>query len=1099
VNDPAIARAKITPAPVREATLARERLLGWLAESIQHRLIAVVADTGYGKTTLLADFTRRAEIRCLWYRLDAADRDWVAFLNYLVAAGREYVPDFGAATLQMLQSIGTTDPPLERVLAIFIAELDALGSEPTVLILDDYHLVDTDPDIRTILTRLIADAPARLSFVLLSRRRPRLALGRLAAQGSVAELGTEELRFSPGETEQLFRDTYHLPLEGDTLAQVEARTEGWAASLQMLRSSLQGRSPEAIGRFVGTLTGAEGRLYDYLAEEVMAELEPALQRFLALTSILDTVTPELVSAIYAADPMHPGDEVVEGWTREAHQEGLMARRDAVGSGERYHPLFRDLLTRHLSQMASGQEIRAMHVRVARAAEDADWLVSARHYIRGGSESDAIRVLSANVTHALGSGQWGEAAELIREVRAPNDDPRLAVILAREDIYHGRLEDGLGRLERFDLSLLDGPTRALLVQARIHALLWLGRHDEVAPLAATLERDWSVPDDLREIASGTVAVALSARDGSLTRAGDVLRHLAASHRRAGRYWFEGISRHNLLILLIAQGDLEHAVDEGGRALEAFARLSRPPDEQFSTHLELARAHAEKGRFELMEHHLAVALSGVGIGAPERKLEAAHLRAVLGDIAQAKELLRDALGSGASVRAQNAFAAAIAEARVRLAEGHPDAAVEALGGSLERFPVWTTGSWLLWLHTRAVCSLAAPVQDSASEWVAAGAHLADAQGSRTYRRRFALLAALVCGERSAMAEAAASAEEMDLLLSVEALVPRLHLFGGLPEGLRRSVERWPQRWLPTLRQAVREPFGPGTLAAAELLEQHGDTEDVPALRRVARVRGSRHPDLGRALAHRRSPKVMIRDLGRGSLAIGPRTLEIASMRRRAAATLCFLLSRATMSATKDQALEALWPETSPEASLNSLNQTLYFLRRHIEPRFDEEHSAQVVRFEGDLLWLDQELVVAESHLFHDEAKRALTEHANFEQASQAVERYAGRFAPEFEYDDWASAWREMLHAQYLHLAEWLLGRLISEGELTRAVDVAVRVLAIDSDVESIERALVWLYGALGVRAAAAEQYGHYCASLRNAVGVEPPSLDEVLRTPPAPELG
>ena len=91
VNDPAIARAKITPAPVREATLARERLLGWLAENIGYRLIAVVADTGYGKTTLLADFTRRAEIRCLWYRLDGADRDWVAFLNYLVAAGRNRV------------------------------------------------------------------------------------------------------------------------------------------------------------------------------------------------------------------------------------------------------------------------------------------------------------------------------------------------------------------------------------------------------------------------------------------------------------------------------------------------------------------------------------------------------------------------------------------------------------------------------------------------------------------------------------------------------------------------------------------------------------------------------------------------------------------------------------------------------------------------------------------------------------------------------------------------------------------------------------------------------------------------------------------------
>jgi DNA-binding SARP family transcriptional activator len=291
----------------------------------------------------------------------------------------------------------------------------------------------------------------------------------------------------------------------------------------------------------------------------------------------------------------------------------------------------------------------------------------------------------------------------------------------------------------------------------------------------------------------------------------------------------------------------------------------------------------------------------------------------------------------------------------------------------------------------------------------------------------------------------------------------------------------------------------LAVATLLDQLGDTEDVPALRRVARVRGSRHPDLGRALAHRRSPKVMIRDLGRGSLAIGPRTLEIASMRRRAAATLCFLLSRATMSATKDQALEALWPETSPEASLNSLNQTLYFLRRHIEPGFDDEHSAQVVRFEGDLLWLDPELVVAESHLFHEAAKRALTGQATIEQASQAVERYAGRFAPEFEYDEWASAWREMLHAQYLHLAERLVRGLISDGNLTGAVDVAVRVLAIDPDVEGVERALVWLYGALGARAAAAEQYGHYCASLRNEVGIEPPSLDEVLRTPPTSALG
>ena len=65
VTDPAIVRAKITPPPVREATLARDRLLDWLDANISRRVVTITADTGYGKTTLLADFARRTEVRCL--------------------------------------------------------------------------------------------------------------------------------------------------------------------------------------------------------------------------------------------------------------------------------------------------------------------------------------------------------------------------------------------------------------------------------------------------------------------------------------------------------------------------------------------------------------------------------------------------------------------------------------------------------------------------------------------------------------------------------------------------------------------------------------------------------------------------------------------------------------------------------------------------------------------------------------------------------------------------------------------------------------------------------------------------------------------------
>src|SRR5215210_5669063 len=101
-KDHPISRTKITPAPYREATLARERLVEALRENVHRRLAYVIAKAGYGKTTLLSDFSHRGFVRCLWYKLDPSDRDWVTFISYLVAAGREARGDFGAGTAALL-------------------------------------------------------------------------------------------------------------------------------------------------------------------------------------------------------------------------------------------------------------------------------------------------------------------------------------------------------------------------------------------------------------------------------------------------------------------------------------------------------------------------------------------------------------------------------------------------------------------------------------------------------------------------------------------------------------------------------------------------------------------------------------------------------------------------------------------------------------------------------------------------------------------------------------------------------------------------------------------------------------------------------------
>ena len=96
VTDFPVQQSKVKSPPLRDETLARGRLLEWLEAKIHHRLVLITAEAGYGKTTLLADFSRRTRLRTLWYRLDETDRDWVTVLHHLVAAGRVVDPEFGA-------------------------------------------------------------------------------------------------------------------------------------------------------------------------------------------------------------------------------------------------------------------------------------------------------------------------------------------------------------------------------------------------------------------------------------------------------------------------------------------------------------------------------------------------------------------------------------------------------------------------------------------------------------------------------------------------------------------------------------------------------------------------------------------------------------------------------------------------------------------------------------------------------------------------------------------------------------------------------------------------------------------------------------------
>ena len=122
---------------------------------------------------------------------------------------------------------------------------------------------------------------------------------------------TGDLRFSRPEIEELFATAYLQPLDQRACDVVTERTQGWAASLQLVAASVTASRPSEVASFIEALSGATGPIYDFLAEEVLARMAPLTERVLLHASLLDRVTPELVEAGLSVTD-EPLDQVLIG-------------------------------------------------------------------------------------------------------------------------------------------------------------------------------------------------------------------------------------------------------------------------------------------------------------------------------------------------------------------------------------------------------------------------------------------------------------------------------------------------------------------------------------------------------------------------------------------------------------------------------------------------------------------------------------------------------------------------------------------------------------------------------------------------------------------
>ena len=1075
--------AKVQRPALREETLERPRLLDWLRAKIHGRVVLLLADAGYGKTTLLADFSRRTRMRTLWYRLDEDDRDWSTLIHYLVAAGREHDPVFAPATAGLLSEIGVGGPTREQVVGTFMRELPSIVVGGAVLVLDDFHLVDDAVDVRYVARELLAHAPERLTLVFASRRAPTVPLSKLRAVGEVAELGTDDLRFDAAETAQLFTETYGRRLDADVLADLAVRTEGWIASLQLVQAALRDRSPAEIRRFVRSLNGADRNLYDYLAEEVVGDLAEELQRFLMETSILQVVTPELAEVVSGRDAFD-----VARLTAAAERLTLLSRLSgAPRTHQRYHPLVRGFLEARFRTMDGPEAVAALHRRTAAATADLDWRTGAYHYREAGDTDAMLAVVATAIPTIMGNGQYALAEAFLGDLPLDQRPPGFDLIMSRVDMQQGDYEAAIAASQAVLDAAATDPVQ------RDHALLNLltlyfnyGDGERALELANELELCTEDPN-LRSIAEVSGAILLASSEADIESINRRLRAMAQAQRPNSTHHF-GVTMLNLASNSLVQDRVQDALSEVETALEA---------------LETTTGSIERSAAEALKAGLLLRLGEAGSAGDllsnlasraeqfipnEAFADAADAFASFGSPLTAMALL-DRVGDRSTQTIADRRLLAIARARMALRMGQVEVAQDALMDFPEGLPTVVGANTALELTKAHIAHVAGDPESTAM--LERAIKLARNSGAQGMRRVGELLLASKAGGDTLSSAIVVTATTADWHLSylAEDLIPALP---GLTSEAREAVSaaalRHPDRWRHAIRHVLDTPLSSPNLYAARILEAIGTRSDIPRLRHFARSTSKKmdSADVGRALSRRLADHVEIEDQGRVEIVIGTRTVSGTSIRRKVLALMCFLITRPEMSATRDQVLDALWPETDPEVAVNSLNQTLYFLRRVLEESYSDDLSPGYVHHDSDVVWLDRELVTSRSVRCRN-LIREMSNPSSPDEVETLSLSYRGRFALDFEYEEWAAGYRDSLHAAYLEIIERSVLDDFRSGHYDRGIRVARRALEVDASAEQVEVSLLRLYRVTGAHAAAAEQYAHYATVMREEYGIEPPPLD------------
>lgn len=1051
----------------RPDTIRRQRLIDYLQQNIDKRAQFLFAAAGYGKTTLLVDFANDVSIPICWYSIDSADEESRVFLEYLVESLQLRFPQFSQQFLSFLSTVDLTRW-LDSVVAALVNEIYTTIPKSFILVLDDYHLVENSPGVNSIINLLLEKAPENCHFILSSRNMPPLAvIPRLIFKRQAAVLKTEDLCFTCQEIRELFHRSREVELSPEDAEDLLADSGGWIAGITLALQS----SRKSLWRGAMKANEVESQLFEYLASEVYAQQTAQIQDFLLKTSILTEVEPQICDYLLGISSSQQFLDEIE------RRNLLMVRLSSQNPCYRYHHILRDFLKTSLRRQ-NYQKYVSLNVRAGEFYYQQErWEEAICHYREAQYFPGWVRVIGQSGEKLLRTGRWKTLVtwieELPKEVLA--GEPKLTIWWIQAALRLGEKEQAL-RIASEAIERFQGEgNEQWLAQALVYrgsALRLAGYPQEaIRDLRQALKLSYTYP-------------------GSVTALAEARRQLGGVYGQQGEFSRAKRELEKSLSLYITTGDLFGLSMTHNQLGIAHAELGNLP--KAALHFESARTGWQKlSNFS----ELSLTLNNLGMLyylQAERELAIETLEKGI-EIAQ----------KGCLLQSESWALATLGD--VRRDGGEYEAALELYHKALALAKQATEG----YLVADTACAI-----------------------GNTYRLmgRFRKAETLI-KQAIAMAEERGEHYELGLYLSsLGVLKYQEEEFGEAIKLLTRACHLL--RKSGNKRELVkaylhlsnvlfcRKHFSQANRyleVASRLLAELGyddfllpEAATLSSLIQFAaskRIGGTRFTDLkdklvsyqllaGKPLLRREHlssrvplPEVKAYSFGPSEVFLDTRKIGGLEWRSKKAKEMLFYLLMHPGGRTKEQILEALWPELSITNQNSCFHSTLYRLRRALyQGCLVYQDGWYRLHSEGKF-WFDAEeferLLKQANHLPQESDARLSC-------LEKAIDLYRGSFLADF-YTEWCEALRPNFELKYVRALSSLARHHAAKGDWSRCIDVLERILAVDIYNEEAHYELIKAYTLLGDRASALKCYCHYTDILERELGAKPsPEITRLITT-------